>query len=73
MGFRESDLRPQLRDLICHRTGACHLEDGFQEVVRKVLDAEGIILSSPNFKESVSGQRMAFMDKHYDIIHCLRR
>lgn len=55
---------------ICHKKGACIQKDDFNKVVEKMLAADGFILSSPNYVESVSGQMKVFMDRHADIIHC---
>src|SRR5271157_1202026 len=55
---------------VCHKMGKCPRKDDFNEVVEKMLDADGFILSSPNYMEGVSGQMKVFMDRHCDVVHC---
>ena len=56
----------------CHARGRCVIADDFASVVERMLAADGFIFSSPNYMESVSGQMKAFMDRHCDVVHCLR-
>jgi multimeric flavodoxin WrbA len=55
----------------CYKTGSCVLKDDFNGVYRKVLDADGIILASPVYFNSVSAQLKSFMDRTADCRHCL--
>jgi multimeric flavodoxin WrbA len=55
---------------VCHKTGKCPRKDDFNDVVERMLDADGFILSSPNYMEGVTGQMKVFMDRHCDIVHC---
>lgn len=55
---------------ICHVKGGCVRKDGFKEIFDKLLDADGLILGSPNYIFSVSAQLKAFMDRCSSAIHC---
>lgn len=49
----------------CHDTGKCRIDDDMQQIYEKLLDADGIILGSPVYFWSVSGQTKIFMDRTY--------
>ncbi len=47
----------------CEKTGECHIKDDLQEVYAKVREADGIIIGSPIYFHSVSGQTKVLMDR----------
>ena len=49
----------------CHDAGKCRIDDDMQKIYDKLLDADGIILGSPVYFWSVSGQAKIFMDRTY--------
>ncbi len=49
----------------CHQSGECRIKDDMQRVYKKILAADGIILGSPVYFWSVSGQAKIFMDRTY--------
>jgi len=49
----------------CHQSGECRIKDDMQEVYKKILAADGIILGSPVYFWSVSGQAKTLMDRTY--------
>ncbi|MCD1295289.1 iron-sulfur protein [Methanocella sp. CWC-04] len=53
----------------CHRKGECAQTDDFQEVMDKIMAAEGLVLSSPNYIDNVTGQMKVFMDRMVDAVH----
>ena len=55
----------------CHKTGKCVQKDEFETIKHKILDADGLILGSPNYIFHVSAQMKAFMDRCCQAIHCL--
>ena len=55
----------------CHKTGKCVQKDEFKSIQQKILDADGLILGSPNYIFHVSAQMKAFMDRCCQAIHCL--
>jgi multimeric flavodoxin WrbA len=51
--------------LTCHQSGECRIKDDMQKVYEKMLAADGIILGSPVYFWSVSGQAKTLMDRTY--------
>jgi len=49
----------------CHQSGECRIKDDMQKVYKKMLAADGIILGSPVYFWSVSGQAKTLMDRTY--------
>ncbi len=47
----------------CFKTGRCAVQDDFQQLYDKVLEADAIMLASPIFFMNVSGQTKAFIDR----------
>ncbi|MDP3025928.1 MAG: flavodoxin family protein [candidate division Zixibacteria bacterium] len=63
----------------CHHCEACHkkilacsIRDDVNWVLKKMLDADGIILASPNYINQVSGSMKTFFDRSSHFIHCKR-
>ena len=55
----------------CHRKGRCPQRDEFEPIKEKLLEADGIVLASPNYIYSVSAQLKAFMDRCCGLVHCM--
>lgn len=55
----------------CHRDGRCPQEDGFGALRAGIEEADGLLLITPNYIESVSAQMKAFMDRCSGAIHRL--
>ena len=55
----------------CHKRGGCVQKDSFEEIRQKVLEADGVVLGSPNYIFSVSAQMKAFIDRCASMIHCI--
>ena len=49
----------------CLETGSCHMEDEIASVIKRMHDAEGIILASPTYHHNMSAQMKAFLDRTY--------
>jgi len=47
----------------CKETGSCHIEDDFQPILDKMLEADGIILATPVYTGSATPQIKALMDR----------
>jgi multimeric flavodoxin WrbA len=70
---------PILRDKVlpclacdtCHRKGRCAQNDEFESIKGKILEADGLVLASPNYIFSVSAQLKAFMDRCCGVVHCM--
>ncbi len=55
----------------CYSKGHCIYEDGVTMLQEKMMAADGIILASPNYINSVSAQLKTVMDRCSLHIHCL--
>lgn len=53
----------------CQEKGVCSIKDDYQLVLEKLLDADGIILSSPNYITNVTAQLKTFFDRSPLVIH----
>jgi multimeric flavodoxin WrbA len=56
---------------MCHKRGYCHLKDDFESIKEKILSADGIILSTPNYIFHVSAQLKTFFDRASTLFHCM--
>jgi multimeric flavodoxin WrbA len=54
----------------CYATGECTLVDDFPALFGRMLDADGIVLGSPNYIDSVTAPMKAAFDRMADAIHC---
>ncbi|MBJ6724809.1 flavodoxin family protein [Geomesophilobacter sediminis] len=54
----------------CHKIGHCPVQDDFEPLKKKLLEADGFVLASPNYIFSVTAQMKAFFDRCCGIIHC---
>jgi multimeric flavodoxin WrbA len=54
----------------CYATGECTLIDDFPELFDQIMEAEGIVLGSPNYIDSVTAPLKAAFDRMADAIHC---
>lgn len=54
----------------CYHRGRCEQDDDFSYVMEKLLKADGIIMGSPSYMDSVTGQLKTLMDRMSDTIHC---
>lgn len=55
---------------ICHKKGKCCRKDDFQALYRKVLDADGLVMGSPNYFMSVTAQMKTLIDRMAYAVHC---
>jgi multimeric flavodoxin WrbA len=81
-GAREEGAQVELVDLYeleieyctacgaCYASGDCTLEDDFAELFEKMMNAEGIVLGSPNYIDSITAPLKAVFDRMADAIHC---
>ncbi len=54
----------------CYATGQCIYDDGVTMLQSKMMEADGIILASPNYIQSVTAQLKTLMDRSSLHIHC---
>lgn len=53
----------------CHRKGTCAIDDDYKIIRAAMLEADGIVLASPNYFVSVSAQLKAMIDRCCGLIH----
>ncbi len=54
---------------VCHKVGKCAIKDDFQTILAAMLDADAIVLASPNYIFSVSAQLKALFDRCCGAVH----
>jgi len=57
---------------MCHKKGRCAQKDDFETLKGKIIEADGLVLASPNYIFNVSAQLKAFMDRCCGVIHCMQ-
>jgi multimeric flavodoxin WrbA len=55
---------------VCYASGECTLLDDFRDLFDQMMDADAIVLGSPNYINSVSAPMKAMFDRLADAIHC---
>ena len=55
---------------ICGKIGRCVLHDDFNRINNALLEADGIVLASPNYFHNVSTQMKSFIDHCSVLCHC---
>lgn len=53
----------------CYATGNCSIKDDMQDIYPHLLSADGIIIGSPVYFWSVTGQAKVFIDRTYALRH----
>jgi multimeric flavodoxin WrbA len=54
----------------CHVTGNCPLKDDFGPIREKMLAADGIVLGSPLYFNTVTAQLKTVIDRLSQVVHC---
>ena len=54
----------------CFKTGKCVHKDDFQGLYEKILEADGLVIGSPNYFHSVTAQMKTLIDRMADAVHC---
>jgi multimeric flavodoxin WrbA len=57
---------------VCHAKGYCKQRDDFELIKGKILEADALILATPNYIDNVSAQLKAFIDRCCGAVHCLQ-
>jgi multimeric flavodoxin WrbA len=63
------DIKPCDGCSACERTGACHIKDDMQVIYEKMLAADGIILGTPVYFWTISGQAKVLIDRTIALRH----
>jgi multimeric flavodoxin WrbA len=53
----------------CHKTGECSIKDDFSALLAKLLEADGVIWSSPNYITNVTAQLKIVFDRCPLVVH----
>lgn len=52
----------------CSKTGKCVINDGVNEMIEKMKDADGVILGSPVYYAGLNGTMKAFLDRAFMLV-----
>ena len=55
---------------VCYKKGRCTKRDDFQSLYKKILAADGLVMGSPNYLQSVTAQMKTMLDRMADTVHC---
>jgi multimeric flavodoxin WrbA len=56
-------------DVSCYRTGTCFQDDEYPALKAKIMAADGLILSAPNYIDNVPAQLKVVFDRSANFIH----
>jgi multimeric flavodoxin WrbA len=56
---------------VCHKKGGCIQKDDFESIKERIMEADGLVIASPNYIFNVSAQLKAFMDRCCGAIHIM--
>jgi multimeric flavodoxin WrbA len=65
LNISEMKIAPCDGCMTCRQKGECRIKDDMQRIYTKLLAADGVILGSPVYFWSISGQAKTFMDRTY--------
>lgn len=65
------DVAPCIGCDACHRTGECSIDDDFADVLEAMVEADAIVIASPNYIWSVSAQMKALIDRCCGPLHIM--
>ncbi len=54
----------------CYAKGECILADDFSDLFERMMNADAIVLGSPNYIDSITAPLKAVFDRMADAIHC---
>ena len=54
----------------CYAKGECVTDDDYAMLLEKMMDADGIVLGSPNYINAVTAQLKTMLDRMADVVHC---
>ncbi|HME45275.1 MAG TPA: flavodoxin family protein [Syntrophorhabdales bacterium] len=71
IAIKGSEVKPCRACDLCHKTGVCPQRDQFSAFKKKVMEADGLVLATPNYISHVSAQMKAFLDRCCGVVHCM--
>lgn len=63
ISLRENDVHPCRACYACFKTGACVQKDDMTAILQKVSDCDVLVLASPTYFLTMSGQMKVFIDR----------
>lgn len=63
ISLRDLDIRPCKACYYCFRTGSCIQKDNMEEILKKAEEADVLVLASPTYFLTMSGQMKIFIDR----------
>ncbi len=63
LALRESTISPCIECNACHQTGQCKIQDDYQSILQKMIEADRLIMSTPIFFMAVSAQCKMLIDR----------
>lgn len=54
----------------CYAKGECVTDDDYAMIYERMMDADGIVLGSPNYINAVTAQLKTLLDRMADVVHC---
>jgi multimeric flavodoxin WrbA len=63
-------VKPCISCHTCQIEGYCPIEDDLQAIHKAMLEADGIVLGTPNYIDDVSAQLKALLDRSFSMYHC---
>lgn len=57
----------------CMKDDKCIIQDDYEEIRQKMLNADGVILGTPNYGFQMSGQLKAIYDRSHSLLYYTRR
>ncbi|MCX5894573.1 MAG: flavodoxin family protein [Proteobacteria bacterium] len=55
---------------VCQKLGTCVIDDDYPKIKAAMIEADGIVLASPNYIYNVSAQMKALLDRSFSMFHC---
>ncbi len=53
----------------CYKTGKCAIYDDFEDMLNAMINADAIVIGSPNYIDNVTAQLKCLFDRMGDVIH----
>jgi multimeric flavodoxin WrbA len=63
-------VKPCISCHTCQKEGYCVIEDDLQAIHKAMLEADGLVLGTPNYIDDVSAQLKALLDRSFSMYHC---
>ena len=56
---------------LCYKTGSCHIDDDAEMLSELISSADGVIIGTPTYVSSISGQLKTFIDRGHFVVEQL--